>query len=208
MPFRSAGLGVAQSVHPLVTIAFDLVYCCLNNLIVCEQPLLSTFDHQLELFQINPQKNIQPSLHINHALPLFSSSDDDTADKDEEANVPNEIEVETVVPFRDSDSEQLRSVSDLDMFSSSDEEESTSLAALAFAHVRGRGRAIVWVGHIDSSSDDDHTLPYNWLSGWGRSRGRAAASVSWTANLPGRTRSRGRETGFVESPQPGVGPFS
>ena len=77
---------------------------------------------------------------------MFSSSDDHTADEDEEANVSDEIEFETLLPFRDSDSEpeleQLRSVSDFDLFSSSDEEESTSLAAFAFAHMRGRGAVV------------------------------------------------------------------
>ena len=112
----------------------------------CEQLLLTTFDHLLGPSQCKPQKNIQPFLHIDHILSLFSSSDDHTADEDEEANVSDEIEFETVLPFRDSDSEpeleQLRSVSDFDLFSSSDEEESTSLAAFAFAHMRGRGAVV------------------------------------------------------------------
>ena len=76
---------------------------------------------------------------------MFSSSDDDSAEEDEEANDSDDIEVKTVQHLRESVSEpeleQLRSVSDFDLFSSSDEEESTSLAGLAFAHVRGRWRS-------------------------------------------------------------------
>ena len=50
-----------------------------------EQPFLSTFDHFFEPSQCKPQKNIQPFLHIDHVLPLFSSPDtnEDTNDDDE-----------------------------------------------------------------------------------------------------------------------------
>ena len=49
-----------------------------------------------------------------------------------------------MVPFRDSDSdsdsEQLRSISDFDLLSGSDEEESTASDALEFSYVRWLGR--------------------------------------------------------------------
>ena len=112
----------------------------------CEQPLLFTFDHLLKLFQSKPQKNTQPFLRINQVLTLFIFSHDATTDEDDEAHGggDDEMEGETVLPFRDPDSEpepeQLMSVCDFDLFSSSGEEESTSLVALAFAHVRVRGR--------------------------------------------------------------------
>ena len=118
--------------------------------------------------------------------------------------------------FRESDSEseqkQLRSFSDFDLFSSSDDDESTSLASLAFALVRGRGRglwhAIIWDGSIDSSSDDDDTLPNSWASGREQSRGQAAPSVARNANLPRLTRVRSRITRTAGSSQPRVGPSS
>ena len=97
-----------------------------------------------------------------------------------------------MVPYRDSDSEsereQLRSVSDFELLSGSDEEESTALNALAFFYVRGRGRghAVVSDRRVEEISSSDDGVPYNWASGRGRSRGRAAPSVTATANLPGR----------------------
>ena len=61
-------------------------------------------------------------------------------DEDEEPNegddevVCSQIEVETVVPYRESDSEsepeKLRCVSDFDLLSGSDEEESTASSTL------------------------------------------------------------------------------
>ena len=93
----------------------------------------------------------------------------------------DQIEVETAVPYHDSDSEsepeQLRIVSDFELLSGSDEDESTALDALAFSYVRGpgRGHAVVWDGRIedDSSSDDD--MHYNWASSVGHGRGRGSA---------------------------------
>ena len=117
---------------------------------------------------------------------MFSSSDEDTNAGDDDEEGGDQIEVETVVPYRDSDSEsepeQLRSVSDFELLSGSDEEESTALDALAFYYVRGRGRWHAVTSKVSSSDDD---MPYSWLSGWERSRGRAAPSVTATANLPG-----------------------
>ena len=49
----------------------------------------------------------------------------------------------------------------------SDEEESTALDALAFSYVLGRGRGHAVVSKVSSSDGD---MPYNWASGWGRSR--------------------------------------
>ena len=110
---------------------------------------------------------------------------------------------------RMSEPEQLRSVSDFELLSGSDEEESTALDALAFSYVRGcgRGHAVVWDGRIedDSSSDDD--MPYNCASRRGRSRRRAAPSVTATANLQGRAWGRGRAR-TAGSSQPGFGPSS
>ena len=110
----------------------------------CEQPLLFTFDHLLKFFQSKPQKNTQPFLRINQVLTLFIFTDNDKTDEDDKAHggKDDEIEVETVLPFWDPDSEpepeQLMRVSDFDLFSSSGEEESTSLVALALAWSRAR----------------------------------------------------------------------
>ena len=101
-------------------------------------------------------------------------------------------EVETVLPFRGLDEEQvaLRSRSDFDQTSSSDEKENTAIAAFAIGR---RGQAMAWNGHIDFSGHSDDsvdTMRYNWASGRssGRSHGRAAPlssapSVAGT-NLP------------------------
>ena len=158
-------------------------------------------------------KNNQTFLHIDQVLPLFSSSDTDEEpnDKDDNEEGGDQIEVETVVPYRDSDSElepeQLRSVFDFELLSGSDEEVSTALTALAFSYVRGRGRgpAVVWDGRIEDHSSGDDDMPYNWASGRGRSRGRAALSITATANLPGRARGRGRAR-TAGSSHHGVGP--
>ena len=119
-----------------------------------------------------------------------------------------------MVPYRVSDSEsepeQLRSVSDFELLSDSDEEVSTALATLAFSFVRGRsrGHAVAWDGRIvENSSSADDIRPHNWASGRGRTRGRAALSVTRTANLPGGARGRGRAR-TAGSSQPGVGPSS
>ena len=150
-----------------------------------------------------------------HVLHLFSSFDTDEEPNDEDVDDEggHQIEVKTVVPYRDSDSEsepeQLRSVSDFELLSGSDEEESTALDALAFSYVRGHDRehAVVWDGRIedDSSSDDD--MPYNCASGRGRSRRRAALSVTATATLPGQAWGRGRAR-TAGSSQPLFGPSS
>ena len=105
--------------------------------------------------------------------------------------------------------EQLRSVSDFELLSGSDEDESTALDAFAFSYVRGRdrGHAVVWDGRVKGVSSSDDDMPYNWASGRGRSRGRAAPSVTATANLPGRARDRGRAR-TAGSSQPGVRPSS
>ena len=112
------------------------------------------------------------------------------------------------MPYRDSDSEsepeQLMSVSDFELLSGSDEEESTALDALAFSYVRGRGRGHAVVSEVYSSDDD---MPYYWAIGRGCSRGRAATSVTATANLPGRDRGQGRAR-TAGSSQPGVVPSS
>ena len=72
------------------------------------------------------------------------SDTDEEPNEDDDEEAGDQIEVETVVPYRDSDSEsepeQLRSVSDFDLLSGNDEEESTALAALAFSYVRSPGR--------------------------------------------------------------------
>ena len=107
---------------------------------------------------------------------MFSSSDRDEEPNDEDDNEEggDQIDFETVEPYRDSDSEseleQLRRVSDFELLYGSDKEVSTALAALAFLYGSGRGHAVVWAGRIedDSSSDDD--MPYNWASGRGRTR--------------------------------------
>ena len=146
---------------------------------------------------------------------MFSSSDtdEDTHDEDDNEEGGDQIEVETVVPYRDSDSEsepeQLRSVSDFELLSGSDEEERTALDALAFSYVRGRvrGHAVVWGGRVEEVSSSDDDMPYNWASGRGHSRRRAAPLVTATANLPGRARGRGRAR-TAGSSQPGVGPSS
>ena len=60
---------------------------------------------------------------------MFSSSDtyEDTHDEEDDEEGEDQIEVETVVPYRDSDSEsepeQLKSVSDFELLSGSDEED-------------------------------------------------------------------------------------
>ena len=103
---------------------------------------------------------------------MFSSSDTDEEpnDEDDDEEGGDQIEVDTVVPYRDSDSEsepeQLRSVSDFDLLSGIDEEESTTLDAIAFSYVRARGlgHAVVWDGRIEDDSSND-----NWTSGWGPS---------------------------------------
>ena len=144
---------------------------------------------------------------------MFSSSDTDEEpnDEDDDEEGGDQIDVETVEPYRDSDSEsepeQLRRVSDFELLYGSDKEVSTALAALVFLYGRGRGHAVVWAGRIedDSSSDDD--MPYNWASGRGRTRRRAAPSVIATANLPGWARGRGRAR-TTGSSQPEVGPSS
>ena len=79
------------------------------------------------------------SVKGDHVLHLFSSfdTDEEPTDDDVDDEGGDQIEVETVVPYRDSDSEsepeQLRSVSDFELLSGSDEEESTALDALAFS---------------------------------------------------------------------------
>ena len=147
-----------------------------------EQPLLSIFEHP-------------PLLHIDHVLPLFIANAGD--DDDDEGG--DQIEVESVVPYHDSDSEsepeQLMFVSEFELLSGSDEEESTALDALAFSYVRGRGRGHAVVSEVYSSDDDmpssDDDMP----------------SVTATANLLGRDRGQGRAR-TAGSSQPGVGPSS
>ena len=74
---------------------------------------------------------------------MKKSDTDEEPNEDDDEEAGDQIEVETVVHYRDSDSEsepeQLRSVSDFDLLSGSDE-ESTSLAALASSYVRSPGR--------------------------------------------------------------------
>ena len=123
---------------------------------------------------------------------MFSSSDteEDEEATNEDEDAGNKIEVKTVVPYRDSDSEseleQLSSVSGFDLLSGSDEEESTASDTIAFSYVRGRGRgrghAVAWYGRIvDSCSEsDDDTLPYNWASG------RGAVANEQRRQSPGR----------------------
>ena len=66
--------------------------------------------------------------------------------KDDDEEASDQIELETVERYCDSDPEsepeQLRSVSDFDLLSGSDEEESTGLAAHAFSYVRSIGSSI------------------------------------------------------------------
>ena len=148
-------------------------------------------------------------------MPLFSSSDtdEDTHDEVDDEEVGDQIEVDTVVPYRDSDSEsepeQLRIVSDFELLSGSDDEESAVVATLALSYVRGRGRghAVVWDRRVEEVSSSDDGMSYNWASGRGRSHGQAAPSVTATANLPGRARGRGRAR-TVGSSQPRVRPSS
>ena len=145
-----------------------------------------------------------------HVLPLFSFSKDDTT-RGEKAlpYVPGEIVKETVQPFKVSDEEpvNLRSVSDFEQFASSDEVENSVLAAIAIRHVSERKYAMVWNGQKDSSGesdDSDDTMPYNWSSGCGRSRGRSAPLISAPSvagiNLPGRARGRGKRTAGSSQP--------
>ena len=97
---------------------------------------------------------------------MFGSSDTDEGPNEEvdDEDGGDQIEVETAVPYHDSDSEsepeQLRIVYDFELLSGSDEEESTALDALAFSYVRGpgRGHAVVWdapepLGHPSLGSD-------------------------------------------------------
>ena len=87
---------------------------------------------------------------------MFSSSDteEDEEATNEDEDAGDKIEVKTVVPYRDSDSEseleQLSSVSGFDLLSGSDEEESTASDTIAFSYVRGggrgRGHAVAWYG--------------------------------------------------------------
>ena len=103
----------------------------------CEQLHHSTFDHQLEPSQCKPQKEHPIVPAYQSCFTFFSSSG---TDEDEEPNegddevAGSQIEVETVVPYRESDSEsepeKLRSVSDFDLLSGSDEEESTASSTL------------------------------------------------------------------------------
>ena len=85
-------------------------------------------------------------------MPLLSSSDtdEDTHDEEDDEEVGDQIEVDTVVPYRDSDSEsepeQLRIVSDFELLSGSHDEESAVVATLAFSYVRGRGAGTLWFG--------------------------------------------------------------
>ena len=126
-------------------------------------------------------------------------------------HVPGELDVETELPFRDSDEEPepevMRNVSDFDKFSSIDEKEITSLAAPAIARMRGRGHAMVWNGQIDSSDKSEATLLYNWASGRSRRRAAPLSSSPLVAgtNLPWRTRVRGTKT--TGSSQPEGGPL-
>ena len=181
----------------------------MNNLFF---PPLTT---NLNLPIVNQKRTSNPTYYIDHVLPLFRSSDtdEDRHDEDDDEVGGDQIEVETVVPYRDSDPEsepeQLRIVSDFELLSDSYEEESTAMDALAFSYVRGRsrGHAVVWDGQVEEVSSSDDDMPYNWASGWGRSRGRAASSVTAIANLPGRDRSR-RLARTAGSSQPVVGPSS
>ena len=106
---------------------------------------------------------------------MLSSSDTDEneeANEDEGEEAGKQIEVETVVPFRDleteSEPEQQSSVSNFDLLSDSDEEQSTASDALALSNMPGRGcgHNVAWDGQIadSSSGSDDDTLPYNWAS--------------------------------------------
>ena len=122
--------------------------------------------------------------------------EDEEPNEDEDEEAGNQIEVGTVVPYRDSDSEsepeQLRSVSEFDLLSGSDEEESTAPAALVFSYARGRGRehAVAWDGRIlySSSDSDDNTLPYNLASG--RRQSRTSSAISRRDCRPARPGSR------------------
>ena len=103
---------------------------------------------KLNLPNVSNKKDIQPFLHIDHVLPLLSSSDTDEEpnDQDDDEEVGDPIEVETVVPYRDSDSEsepeQLRSVSDFELLSGSDKEES----ACVLLRAGSRSRACCGLG--------------------------------------------------------------
>ena len=91
---------------------------------------------------------------------MFSSSDTEELEEatNEDEDVGDQIEVETVVPYRDSDSEsepeQLRSVSDFDLLSDSEEEESTASDAPFFRKCGGAVAVAVadtlWPGIAES----------------------------------------------------------